>query len=116
MPETTKPDDKGRSAYDIVEAGAGGVFHRATVLYELESAACGVAEEFSYDDEEAASELVRLCREVEEKARLLSIREDGRLTLYRECVRCSGHGGTPGEPVCVLCEGSGRVHADEADG
>lgn len=116
MPNTEKPIDKGLSSYDIVEAGAGGVFHRAVLLQELESATSAAAEEFAYDDEDAASELVRLCREVEEKVKLLSIREDATLTLYRECRRCSGNGGFKDEPVCIECGGFGRVHAEEADG
>lgn len=114
MPEATKTH--GRSAEDIVEAGAGGEYYRALILTELDSATCGIEEEFAYDTSEEALELSRLVRDLRAHLERLSVTEDAELTMYRQCRRCSGDGKTAGEDPCAECGGSGSVHADEADG
>lgn len=107
----------GRSADDILEGGMGGEVHRAMLLQDLTSALYGVAEEFRYDKEPEACEIVRLCDELHDRATLLSIDETtARLTSNRQCRRCSGAGETSGEAPCIECAGRGYVNAEEADG
>jgi hypothetical protein len=115
MAEATK--HVGRSADDIVESGAGGEFHRAVILTDLASAAYGAEAEFAYDTDEPATDLVRLCRDLQALLERLSIDEaTATLTLNRECRRCSGSGEAGDTGGCLECGGSGYVHADEADG
>lgn len=113
---STETYDPGRSADDILEAESGGLLHRAVALVDLQSALYTVGEEFAYDESPPAPELVRLCRELDEYVCRLSLTKEAALTQYRECSRCSGNGGTSGEPVCIECDGAGKVHAEEADG
>lgn len=91
MADSTK-EKFGRSVETIVEAGGGGVYHRAIFLSDLDSATYGVREEFAYDTGEAASELVRLVGELRAHLERLSIADDATLTLHRECSACGGDG------------------------
>lgn len=107
--------DYGRSAEDILDGGAGGEWHRALALQDLDSAAYGVEEEFAYDDDEPARDLVHMAKELRTHLARLSVTKDAKLSLWRECRMCSGEGTVGGEK-CIECGGVGSVHADEADG
>jgi hypothetical protein len=90
---------------------------RAIVLQELETSAYCVEMEFAYDNEDLAVELLRIVKDLRAYLARLSLRPDALLTLDRQCPRCSGRGAcTPDEPVCVECDGSGRVRVGEEGG
>jgi hypothetical protein len=113
---STETEMFGRSADDVLEASAGGLEHNATLLVDLASAAYAAAEAWGYDEDGPGAELAAKCREIERMAHDLSLTADGRLTLNRECRRCSGAGSFPDEDPCIECGGKGYVHASEADG
>jgi hypothetical protein len=106
----------GKSIEDLLEARAGCPEFRLVELAELSSAVYAVAEEFAYDEEEPAVDLVRLCRGLQRFLEDVSVTEGGTLTLNRQCARCSGAGRTKGENPCIECGGLGHVHASEANG
>lgn len=108
---TTDQTVRGRAASDIVEGGAGGEFHRALALAELDTAAYVIEEEFAYDINEPATDLLRLCGDLRAHLARLSVTYSAELTLNRECGMCSGVGAG-----CPECGNDGYVHADEADG
>lgn len=112
----TDTTNHGRSADDILEAGAGGVYHRAIYIAELDSASYGVEEEFAYDEDEVAVELVRLVRDLRAHLSRLSITEDAALTLDRTCPACGGDGKDwrlqepeRSQNPCEDCEGTGSL-------
>lgn len=117
MAETADKIAGGLSVEDFLERECGGVHHKAVLLLDLGSAAETARSEWEYDTESPeAVNLVRLCAELDDYLKDLSITADGELTRYRECSRCSGNGKTRGEDPCIECGGVGAVHADEADG
>lgn len=107
----------GLSPSEIIEREAGGRESKAFGLCELQGAVEWAIAEWEYDTEAPeAVALVRLCRDLSDYLNVLSLTTEGALTLYRECIRCSGAGKTSGEDPCIECQGRGSVHAEEADG
>lgn len=106
----------GRSAESILESGAGGEFHRAIALADLGSALYGVIEEFSYDTNEPATDLLRMARDLQQHLERLQIADDAELTLDRTCDACDGDAKDHGlqEPErsqnpCGDCQGTGAL-------
>jgi hypothetical protein len=89
MPETIQA---GRDPESIVEGGAGGDYCRALILTELDNAAYAVEEEFSYDTNEPATDLVRLIKDLRAHLERLSVADDATLTVHRVCSACGGDG------------------------
>ena len=105
----------GRAAEDILEAEAGGLVHVAMTLAKLGGALGAAVREWEHDDELPGQELANRCEELLEFVELLSLSQEGKLTLRRQCRRCSGKGETRGEDPCVECGGRGWVHAEDVD-
>jgi DnaJ-class molecular chaperone len=106
----------GRSIDWLAENSLGGKELRIIALMDLHNALYGVEQEFEHDDSEEAKQLLREVKGLTMTVDRLSLTDDGDLTLYRECSRCSGRGATAGEDPCVDCGGTGAIHAEEADG
>jgi hypothetical protein len=68
-----------RTAESIIEAVAGGEYHRACAIADLESAADTAIAEFEYDTEVAAVDLVRMVRELRGLVLRLRITEKAEL-------------------------------------
>lgn len=112
MSEATKVQG-GRTPDDIVERIAGGLGHRAITFVELASALYAAREEFVYDDQPEAAELVEMCDRLASWLDGMSMLPDGQLSSWRECARCSGAGATSGEDPCVECAGVGATSRGE---
>ena len=98
----------GIAAEDVLERSAGGEYHRALALVDLDNAAYVVEEEFAYETSGPGQDLLRLVGDLRAHlARLSIVEETAELTLSRVCPRCGGEGSSLGEDVCADCGGSG---------
>lgn len=105
----TTDTKRGRSAERIVEGGAGGLYHRALAIFELDNALYAAGEEFRYDETEPANGLVQLVDALRAHVATLSLTDDAELTLDRACDACGGNGlhwDHQGDP-CPDCKGTG---------
>lgn len=105
----------GRSPEAICEGETGGKLHRAIILSDLAGDLYVVTEEFSYDENDAAKDLVRLAVALKEHVERLAITDDSELTLDHECGACGGRGSWDGKGTpCNECGGTGVEVADAA--
>lgn len=112
MPEQSS---RGLALDEFAEREIGSPLSNAIALTVLGGEVEACRENWSYDESPEAVELVRLCAALDDYLKSLSITEDGALTLYRQCRRCSGAGEFTDEQPCRECAGRGSVHASEAD-